>query len=276
MRAYECHCFGPILPRHRWDRFGSLDSRGHSTEGEIMKRLLFILCLLVLAACGGENATDTGDDTSPATTPTTSAAPTTTVAATEETTTTQAAAVEETTTTEVAAVVPPEQSATIAAYETAWNEGNEDAFRALFLPDAVIEDPWPHSQALFGVDWFVEQSAGRRMAGITLSIDNCGLSGSGEAVVCEAEFDGAVPVAMNLVPWRDRYTVSFEDGLITDIAVACAICWNQAAEEQFAAWVKTVGEPVSGLNKNYVFIGTAEKAAYWLEWAPKWQEAGRP
>lgn len=240
-----------------------------------MKPLLFMLCVLVLAACGGDDATGTSDGTPPATTPTTIATPTTTVPAIEETTTTQPTAVDETTTTtEVAAVVSDAQSATIAAYETTWNDGDENAFRALFAPGAVIEDPWPHSQALFGVDWLVEQSAGRRMAGIGLSINDCGLSG--ELVICEAEFDGLVPAAMNLVPWRDRYTFSFEDGLITDIAVACLICWDQGAEDRFAAWVTTVDEPPSGLNRNYVFIGTEEKAAYWLEWAPKWQEAGRP
>lgn len=64
-----------------------------------MKRLLFILCALVLAACGGNDATNTADDTSPATTSTTVATPTSTVPAIEETTTTQPTAVEETTTT---------------------------------------------------------------------------------------------------------------------------------------------------------------------------------
>jgi hypothetical protein len=235
-----------------------------------MKRLLFILCVLVLAACGGDDATGTADDTPPASTPTTIAAPTTTVAAIAETTTTTE--VEETTTTTEVAVMSDAQSATIAAYETTWNDGNEDAFRALFAPGAVLEDPENETRT-GDVDWIVNQGVGRRAMGIELSIDGCALSG--ETVVCTAEFDGPVPIAMNVVPWRDRYVFSFEDGQITHIKYTCIICWDGDAEDRFAAWVKTVDKTVSP-RYGYILVDTEEQAAVWLEWAPKWEEAGRP
>jgi hypothetical protein len=236
---------------------------------EIMKRLLFILCVLVLAACGGDDATDTADDTSPATTPTTIAAPTTTVAAIEETTTTTEV-VETTTTTEVA-VMSDAQAATIAAYETSWNDGEWDAFRALFAPSASLED------SMFGVlgdvDQIVTWSTYRLAMGVEFSIDDC--APSGETVVCAAEFDGVVPIAMNSVPWRDRYVFSFEDGLIAHIKVTCVICWDGNADDRLRAWVKTVDNSVV-VQFGYNLVLTEEKAAAWLEWAPKWQEAGRP
>jgi hypothetical protein len=225
-----------------------------------MKRLLFVLCVLVLAACGGDDATDNADDTPPATTPTTIAAPTTTVAAIEETTTT----------TEVA-VMSDEQAATLAAYETTWNDGEWDAFRALFAPSATLED------SMFGVlsdvDLIVTWSTYRQAMEVEFSIDGC--APSGETVACAAEFDGVVPIAMNTVPWRDRYAFSFEDGQITHIKVTCVICWNGAADDQLRAWVKTMDDTVV-IHLGYNLVLTEEEAAAWLEWAPKWQEAGRP
>jgi hypothetical protein len=234
-----------------------------------MKRLLFILCVLVLAACGGDDATDTADDTPPATTPTTIAAPTTTVAAIQETTTTTEV-VETTTTTEVA-VMSDAQAATIAAYETSWNDGEWDAFRALFAPDASLDD------SMFGVladvDLIVTWSTNRLAMGVEFSIDDC--APSGENVACNAQFDGVVPIAMNTVPWRDKYVFSFEDGLITHIKVTCVICWDGNADERLRAWVKTVDD-TAPLKLGYNKVLTEEEAAAWLEWAPKWQEAGRP
>jgi len=42
-------------------------------------------------------------------------------------------------------------------------------------------------------------------------------------------------------------------------------------------WIKTV-EPSAQLvlSDGYMLADSEEKAAAWLEWAPKWQEAGRP
>jgi hypothetical protein len=213
------------------------------------------------------------DDTPPATTPpTTAAAPTTTVAAIEETPTTIVAAVEETPTTIVAAVSDVE-TATIAAFETAWNDGDEDATRVLFAPGAVFENPILFDGA--DVDRLLRYSAGQRTMGTELSIDGC--APSGENVICTAEFDGLVPIAMNFVPWRDRYIFSFEDGQITHIKVSCIICWDGDADERLRAWVKTVDPTaLATLTFAYNLPETEEKAAAWLEWAPKWQEAGRP
>jgi hypothetical protein len=80
---------------------------------------------------------------------------------------------------------------------------------------------------------------------------------------------------MNVVPWRDRYVFSFEDGQITHIKYTCIICWDGDAEDRFAAWVKTVDKTVSP-RYGYILVDTEEQAAVWLEWAPKWEEAGRP
>jgi hypothetical protein len=238
-------------------------------------RVLFVVVVmwLVASACGGADETATTQADATTTTTTTADVTTTTVAAIAETTTTQLPAVEETTTTTEAPIVSEAQSATIAAYETAWNDGNEDALRALFAPGAILED------STFGdldtIDKIVASSVNRLAMEVALSIDGC--AASGEAVTCEAEFDGAVPVAMNFVPWRDRYVFSFEDGQITNIKVTCIICWDGGADQRLTAWVKTVDPTaVAALSFGYNLVLTEEKAAAWLEWAPKWQEAGRP
>lgn len=236
-----------------------------------MKRLLFILCVLVLAACGGDDATDTADDTSPATTPTTVAAPTTTVAAIEETTTTTEVA-ETTTTTEVA-VMSDAEAATLAAYETTWNGGNEDAFRALFASqDVLLEEPEHLTTRSGDVDFIVGQGIGRRAMEIVLSIDDC--ARSDDTVVCTAEFDGPVPTAINFSPWRDKYVFSFEDGQITHIKVTCVICINFDFEERLIAWARDQTD--WGTKFGVILVNTEEEGAEWLEWASKWQEAGRP
>jgi hypothetical protein len=231
--------------------------------------VLVVTLAVVVASCTSDSADSTTTTEGLTTTTATSiAAPTTTVAAIEETTTTTEV-VETTTTTEVAAMSDAE-SATIAAYETAWNDGNEDAFRALFAPGAVIENPIFFDGA--DVDRLLKHNAGHRTMGTELSIDGC--SPSGETVICTVEFDGVVPIAMNTVPWRDRYIFSFEDGQITHIKVSCIICWDGNADDRLRAWVKTVDNTIIQLG--YTLPESEEKAAAWLEWAPKWQEAGRP
>lgn len=220
---------------------------------------------LLAAACSSSddtpNDTDAATDTTVATT---TATPTTTVAVIEETTTT----------TEVTPTVSDAQSATITAYETAWNDGDEDAFRTLFAPGAVVEVP-VFFDGEHDVDRLVMHSAGHRTMGTELSIDGC--IPSGENVICTGEFDGLVPIAMNHVPWRGTYVFSFEDEQITHIVQSCIICWDGDAEERLTAWVKTVDPTaVDVLAFGYNLPNPLEKAAAWLEWAPKWQEAGRP
>ena len=219
----------------------------------------WILTIMVIAFALLAGACSSSDDT----TNDTDAATDTTVAAIEETTTT----------TEVATTVSDAQSATIAAYETAWNDGDEDAFRALFTPGAVIEVPVFFDSD--DIDRLVMHSAGHRTMGTELSIDGC--IPSGENVISTGEFDGLVPIAMNHVPWRDRYIFSFEDEQITHMVQSCIICWDGEADTRLTAWVKTVDPTaVDVLAFGYNLPNPLEKAAAWLEWAPKWQEAGRP
>jgi hypothetical protein len=161
----------------------------------------------------------------------------------------------------------------ISGYETAWNDGNEDALRALFAADAILED------STFGVlddvDDIVAWSVTRLAMEVEFAIEGC--ASSGEAVKCTAKFDGPVQIALTFVPWRDNYTFSFEDGLITNMKVVCIICWDGDVDDRVLDWVKEVDPTawdVSYWASN--LVQTPEKAAFWLEWAPKWEEAGRP
>jgi hypothetical protein len=170
---------------------------------------------------------------------------------------------------------PSEESlAAIAAYEAAWNAGNEDALRALLAADATLEDS-TFGNVLDEVDEIVAWSVNRLAMEVEFTIDGC--ASSGEAVKCTAEFDGPVMIALALVPWRDNYTFSFEDGLITNMKVVCIVCWDGTADNRVLDWVKEV-DPTAwdasywGSN----VVQAPEKAAFWLEWAPKWEEAGRP
>jgi len=128
------------------------------------------------------------------------------------------------------------------------------------------------------VDEIVAWSVNRLAMDVEFTIDGC--ASSGEAVKCTAEFDGPVMIALALVPWRDNYTFSFDDGLIVNIKVVCIICWDGTADNRVIDWVKEVdptafdGPPLTYFGSNKVL--TPERAAFWLEWAPKWEEAGRP
>lgn len=176
-------------------------------------------------------------------------------------------------TTEPAPTVPAAQAATIAALEAAWNDGNEDALRALFAPDAVLEDS--EFGILDNIDKIVAWTNGRRAMEVVASIDDC--VPADDAVRCTAEFDGVVPIALQQVPWRDNYTFSFEDGLISRIDTVCVICTDTVPELRMRDWVESIDDTVwesSFYGAN--LVSTPEKAAYFLEWAPKWQEAGRP
>lgn len=218
------------------------------------------------------------DDTPPATTPpTTVATPATTVAAIEQTPTTLVeAAVEETpttTTTEAAPTVPVERLATIAAYEATWNDGDEETFRTLFAPGAEREAD--NFEMSGDVDLIIKHMRGRRAMGLDLSIDGC--TPLDDKSLCTASFSGLVPMAMSYAPWRDRYIFSFDGDQISHIETVCIICWEQAAEWRFMDWIKTV-EPSAQLvlSDGYMLADSEEKGAAWLEWAPKWHEAGRP
>jgi len=218
------------------------------------------------------------NDTPPATTPpTTVATPATTVAAIEQTPTTLVEnAIEETpttTTTEAAPTVPVEQLATIAAYESTWNDGDEEAFRTLFTPSAEREAD--NFEMSGDVDVILKHMRGRLAMELELSIEGC--TPLGDKSLCTATFDGLVPRAMSYAPWRDRYIFSFEGEQISHIEMVCIICWEQAAEWRFMDWIKTV-EPSAQLvlSDGYTLADSEEKGAAWLEWAPKWHEAGRP
>ncbi|MCL1588844.1 MAG: nuclear transport factor 2 family protein [Actinomycetia bacterium] len=232
-----------------------------------------ILAIMVIAFTLLAAACSSSDDT----TSDTDAATDTTVATTTATPTTTVAAIEETpTTTEVAPTVSDVQTATLAAYQTAWNDGDEDAFRALFAPGALLENSEYELQG-GDVDRMLTYMRGRRAMGIELSIDGC--APSDETVICEAEFDGVVPIAMNFAPWRDRLIFSFEDEQITHIVTTCVICWNADTDREFLAWIQTQGVDqtlLDVLDFGYTLIETEAKGAAWLEWAAKWQEAGRP
>jgi hypothetical protein len=170
-------------------------------------------------------------------------------------------------------VVSDAQAATIDSYATAWNDGNEEALRALFAPEVVMQDS--QFGDLADADQIVAWTAGRRAMEVAMTIGSC--TPADEKVRCEAEFTGVVPIAMNYVPWRDTYTFSFEDGKISNIRVVCIICWDGDADLQLTTWVEETDSAAAALLAyGYNLVSTEERGAAWLEWAQKWQEAGRP
>lgn len=213
------------------------------------------------------------DDADPAA-PTTTAPPTTTTVPPTTTTTLDAAP----STTVAAPVVPAAQAAAIASFEAAWNDGDEEALRAVFAPDAGLE----YRDAAFpfaGVDQIVAWALARQAMEVVASIDDC-VPTDGETVTCTAEFDGAVISALNFVPLRDTYTITFEDDVITHIGVDCQICANRDLEFEMGQWVRSQAPGAQAQCSpgcpTLVFVNTPEQAAYYLEWAVKWEEAGRP
>ena len=174
----------------------------------------------------------------------------------------------------VASTASSEQAAAIVSFETAWNDGNEEALRALFTPDASL-DQEGFSPGHTDVDQIVAWALARNAMGVVASIDEC--APAGETVTCNAEFDGPVFVALNFVPLRDIYTFAFEDGLIAHISFVCQICENPELEFKMGEWVRAQAPGVTpSLIPSHTWARTPEHAAFFLEWAVKWQEAGRP
>ncbi|MGI9584738.1 MAG: nuclear transport factor 2 family protein, partial [Acidimicrobiia bacterium] len=177
-------------------------------------------------------------------------------------------------TTVAAPPVFSEQAAAIASFETAWNHGNEEALRALFTPDASV-DQEGFSPGHTDVNQIVAWALARNAMEVVASIDEC--APAGETVRCNAEFDGPVFIALNLVPLRDTYTFTFEDGLIARISFVCQICENRDLEFKMGQWVRVQAPGATpSLIPSHTWVKTPEHAAFFLEWAVRWQEAGRP
>lgn len=170
--------------------------------------------------------------------------------------------------------VSARQAATIEALETAWNGGNEESFRALFAAGAYLayaDDPYPFTD----VDLIVSWALARQSMGVVVSIDDC--VPADETVRCTAEFDGPVIIAMDFVPLRDVYSFTFEDDLIASIDAVCQICGSGDNEYNMGQWVRTQAPGATPLSlPSHTRVRTPDDVAYYLEWAIKWQEAGRP
>lgn len=176
-------------------------------------------------------------------------------------------------TTLAAPSVSSEQTATIASFEAAWNDGNEEALRALLTADASLE----YDASQFGLDnnQLMDWALSRRAMDVVASIGDC--VPADETVKCSAEFDGPVIIALALAPLRDVYTFTFEGDLIAHIHTLCQICGDNGHEFTMGQWARTQasGTPPP-LIHSYTDVRTPEEAAWYLEWAVRWHDAGRP
>lgn len=208
----------------------------------------------------------TTEDLPPATTPTTAAVTQTTIAPEEPAP--DAAPVVTT------PPVPSELMNVVLAFETAFNDGDEEAFRALFAPGAVRV---PSDESVFqlnaDVDGLVEEMLYYQARGSSLLVEDC--STVGDDLSCVFVYDGPFETAafQTSVPSRMRLVIA--DGQIAAISAQCGLCTSDTSPlEDIIAWVgardATDSQIIGGAAPFYT--RTAEAGALWLEYAEQWRE----
>ena len=168
-------------------------------------------------------------------------------------------------------------AAFVAEYERIVNSGDRDAFVALFAPGAgrlwSAENP-----IVILAERLADEMTGLLVRETTTSLDECRSIGS--SVRCTVEFSGPVEQALYGGPLSGPYSFLLtDDGLIEEIrgndgSFAPAL----EAGGRFLSWMRDEHPDVYA---QMVPIGSREllaesDAELWLEWAPRWAEAGRP
>jgi hypothetical protein len=229
--------------------------------------IVFIGAAMLLASPADELPPATTPPTTQAVTPTTQAAPPTTVAAIEEPTPTTVAPV-----VDAEPVMTDEIIALLESYESAFNAGDAEAFRALFAVDARRADSRDPGNTV-SVDKMVDEMLwlGVRASSLDLDIGNCVAISDGAR--CEAAYSGPVEAAMYAEGVLERtYRLQIADGAITGIGETCPAS-DCRVQMNLAYWAKE-NHGVRLVDWWPVLAGT--DAELWLEYAVLWGEAGRP
>jgi hypothetical protein len=170
--------------------------------------------------------------------------------------------------------VPSELMNVVLGYETAFNEGDEVALRALFAPGAVRV---PSDESVFqlnaDVDGLVDEMVYYQARGSSLLVEDC--STIADDLSCVFVYSGPFETAafQTSVPSRMRLVIA--DGQIAAISAQCGLCtFDNSALEDIIAWAGAINpadsEIIAGAAPFYT--RTAEAGALWLTYAEQWRE----
>ncbi len=220
--------------------------------------LLVGVAIAVLQPAGGETA--------PAAPTETTVVPTTTVA---PPTTAPVAGAQTTRAPELTA----ELLSLAAEYEKAFNEGDEAGLSALLSESFGPYQPAFLWDLTMSREDFLAYNQLVHLRGGELSIEGCKATDYG--MRCEFVHSGPVEVAVYGAPWRVNNAIHVEDGRIAGIESQIVAWPHIDLQDAVIAWVKTIN-PDDGAKMGRLDPGTEEDAPLWLEYAPRWVEAGRP
>lgn len=175
--------------------------------------------------------------------------------------------------------LPDAQSAFVVTYQDIYLTGTRGDFTALFARDAgrlwAIENP-----LVVSADRLADEMIALRERNTSTTLSDCRVSG--DTVRCDVVHAG--PVEQALVGGDVTIPTSFQlndEGLIEEIRLDSFFVTGPVGEAmgRFASWIE---REQPDIHAQMVPIGQAELYAdpldtqIWLEWAPRWAEAGRP
>jgi len=254
----------PVEPEHR-------NRRGWFVAAAAFAAVIIVAGVTLLLSGQADNPPATTPPTTQAITPTTEAAPPTTVAAEELSTTTEAPVVE--------AEPEPEMTdallALVESYEAAFNSGDEEAFRSLFVDGVRRVVPTNPGLTTF-LDKIVAEMINLDRQESTLAIEEC--TAMQDGVSCRFTFSGPVELALFGGPVTNTMRLHLDDGgriVEEDLRPFAAVNgpWRKVLD-----WVETNYPEVRAqmIEPGFRDILAYEDSALWLEYAPLWAEAGRP
>ena len=170
------------------------------------------------------------------------------------------------------------QSAFVSEYVRILSEGESDAFVGLFIPGGGrlwnVQNP-----IVIKAERLAEEMLALRARQTVTTLSECRSLGS--AVQCTIEYSGPVEDALYGGPISAPYTFRLSnDGLIEEIRFNDGSIRAATFEAggRFLSWMQ---DEHSDVYTQMAAIGNREllaesDAELWLEWAPRWAEAGRP
>ncbi|MGI9584735.1 MAG: hypothetical protein ACR2N7_04020, partial [Acidimicrobiia bacterium] len=168
--------------------------------------------------------------------------------------------------------ISADDEAVLAAFVTALNSGDVEAFRAIFDPAAERVGEWEgdYDDDLNGL---AIEAQHKHLRGTSSALEDC--VPNGDRVTCTLISEGPVELAIFQVPRREKYNFLIEEELILGISAKCDICSDGAETDgEILDWVARFDPAArSVMGAYHANPGSVEGAALWRDYAPMWREA---
>ena len=164
--------------------------------------------------------------------------------------------------------------AAITTYQRAFNAGDPLEL-AEVLDEGVERTELLEPGLTLDATGLVAEAVELHAQGTTLNISECALEV--ESMRCTFTYSGPVPEALFRGPAVYTERVEVSEGTITAWETRCATCPGIEMYDAVVAWVAAQDpEAAARMGSQWYPKMTDGDPLLWLEWAPKWAEAGRP